>query len=285
MSSELAMGNQEYLNGNRWGVMLVISIILHLSIFSAAIFLSGLIPSRNVDDVVYEVDLVDMPSSGTQTVAVEASKSETASKVSAPAKRINAVEEKKIPIPVEKITVKKKSAPVKKEEAPSNTIDTAIAKLQKKVKAEGGNHLDQAISDLEKKTKSEESHLGNALSQLQNKAGGSASKSAGSGTGAIGSLSMRIYQENVKSHIQDNWSYPAAMQNRKDLEVTVLLKVKEDGTILESEFIKKSSDSIFDQSVLKAIERSNPIPPFPEGYEKSYEEFKINFTLKELLEN
>ena len=101
----------------------------------------------------------------------------------------------------------------------------------------------------------------------------------------IGSLSMRIYQINVKSHIQNNWSYPAAMQNRKDLEVTVLLRVKKDGTIMKSEFKSKSKDTIFDQSVIKAIEKSNPIPPFPEGYEKSYEEFEIRFTLKELMDN
>lgn len=278
------MGNQEHLGGNRWGMMLTISVILHLSVFSAVLLLPGIIPSKNDDNVVYEVDLVEMPSVGIQAQAPSASNSEAAAeKPDTTAKRIDSNEEKKVPIQV--IPVKKKNIIVKKEEPTSSRVlEDAISKLKKKVKPEDINHLDKAISKLEKETKSSENHLGQAMSQLQNKAGGGGAKSGSPGTGAIGSLSMRIYQETVKSHIQDNWTYPPAMQNRKDLEVTVLLKVKEDGTILEKEFVKKSRDSIFDQSVLKAIERSNPIPSFPEGYEKSYEEFEINFTLKDLLE-
>lgn len=287
MSAELAMGNAEHLGGNRWGIMLTISVILHLSVFSAVLLLPGLIPSKNDDNVVYEVDLVEMPSAGIQAQAQSASNSEAASeKPDTTARRIDTNEEKKVPIQVEKILVKKKNTIVKKEEpASSKVLEDAISKLKKKVKPEDINHLDRAISKLEKETKSAENHLGQAMSQLQNKAGGGASKSEGSGTGAIDSLAITIYKQSVKSHIQDNWTYPVAMQNRKDFEVTVSLKIREDGTIMKYEFVKKSGDSIFDQSILKAIEKSNPIPPFPEGYVKTYEDFDFIFSLKELLEN
>jgi colicin import membrane protein len=60
--------------------------------------------------------------------------------------------------------------------------------------------------------------------------------------------------------------------------------VKRDGSILKTEIKKRSSDDMFDQSVIKAIERSDPLPPFPEGYRKSYDEIEINFNLKELEE-
>ena len=180
---------------------------------------------------------------------------------------------------MEKIPLNKKKAAVKKVET--------TPKTEKSVKSDDANHLSQAISDLKKKSRSEESqqtHLDQAISKLQSKVDGTGSTGEAVGTGAIGSLSMRIYQESVKSHIEDNWSYPAAVQNRKDLEVTVNLKIREDGTIMKYDFVKKSGDSIFDQSVLKAIERSNPIPPFPEGYEKSYDEFEFRFSLKELMD-
>jgi colicin import membrane protein len=285
MSAELVMGNPEHMGGNRWGIMLTISIILHLSVFSAVLLLPGIIPSKNDDNVVYEVDLVEMPSAGIQTQAPSASNSEApAEKPDTTAKRINSNEEKKVPIQV--IPVKKKNVIIKKEEQPSSkVVEDAISKLKKKVKPEDINHLDNAISKLEKKTKSEENHLGQAMSQLQNKAGGGASKSESSGTGAIDSLAMTIYKQSVKSHIQDNWTYPVAMQNRKDLEVTVSLKIREDGNIMKYEFVKKSGDSNFDQSVLKAIEKSNPIPSFPEGYVKTYDDFEFKFSLKELLDN
>jgi colicin import membrane protein len=285
MISESTMDSTERLDGSKWGLMLAISIFLHLLILSAAIFFSGLFTSKENGNVVYEVDLVDLPATGTQAQAPAAIKSEApAAKVIALAKKTAPVEEKKIPIPAEKTPLNKKTPPVKKEENPNQVINTAIAKLQKKVKAEGGEHLDQAISDLEKKTKTEENHLGNAMAKLQNNVGGTASKNVNLGR-LSGSTIMDFYaQVTVKSQIQGNWSYPAARQSSKDLEVTVLLKIREDGTILSYDLTKKSKDKLFDESVLKAIERSKPLPSFPEGSTISYEEFKINFTLKDLLE-
>ena len=86
----------------------------------------------------------------------------------------------------------------------------------------------------------------------------------------------------VEGWIKGNWSYPVAIHNKKGLEAIVIVKAKKDGTILKSWFQKRANDAIFDQSVLKAIERSNPLPPFPEGYRKSSDEFEIHFNLKEL---
>jgi len=60
--------------------------------------------------------------------------------------------------------------------------------------------------------------------------------------------------------------------------------VLRDGTISQFTFKKRSGDAIFDESVAKAIERSNPLPPFPEGFLKSSEEIEINFNLRELEE-
>ncbi|MBN1626723.1 MAG: cell envelope integrity protein TolA, partial [Deltaproteobacteria bacterium] len=262
MSGELTIDNREQIEGARWGIMLTVSIILHLSVFSAAVFIPGLSPSRDLDSIVYEVDLVDMSSlvQEQSSSAKSSGTKEAEVKTEVSAKRIAATEEKKA-AEVEKISISKKKTTSKKQET-SKT---------EKTKTDNTAHLSNAISKIRKKTASEENHLDKAMAELQDKVGtGAGSGSGASGTGVVGSLSMRIYQINVKSHIQNNWSYPAAMQNRKDLEVTVLLRVKKDGTIMKSEFKKKSKDTIFDQSVIKAIEKSNPIPPFPEGYEKSY---------------
>lgn len=284
MIAESTIGDTERLDGAGWGLMVAVSVILHLAVFSAAIFLSGSFQSSENDDVVYEVDLVSMPVTGPQTQSPPALISEPASKEIAPAKKAVAPEEKKILIPPEKTAVNKKKPVVKKVETPVNTIETALAKLEKKVKAEGSEHLNQAISDLEKKNKSEESHLGDALTRLQDKAAGTGSKKT-SGVSQIEGVALQIYRGQITSQIYGNWSYPAAMSSKKSLEAIVTLKIKEDGTILESAFKKKSNDSIFDQSVLKAIEKSNPLLPLPEGYGRSYEEIEVTFNLKKLLEN
>lgn len=258
--------------------MLAISLGLHLIVFSAAVFLPGISPSRDIGGIIYEVDLVDM-SSLVQSESAQSQSSgtkEATVKTESTAKRIETKTEKKA-AEIEKISLSKKKTTTKKQET---------TKTVKNTKKDDTTRLNKAISEIREKTASEEGHLEKAMSQLRSETGGDTGSSSGaSGTGEIGSLSMRIYQINVKSHIQGNWSYPAAMSNRKDLEVTVLLRVKKDGTIMKSEFKKKSKDTIFDESVIKAIEKSNPIPQFPEGYEKSYEEFEIRFTLKELMDN
>ena len=95
---------------------------------------------------------------------------------------------------------------------------------------------------------------------------------------------MLIYRMEAEEWIKSNWSYPVALDSEKDLEAIVVLMVKRDGTILKNHFEKRSAKAIFDESVMKAIERSDPLPPFPEGYRKSHEEFIISFNLKDLQE-
>jgi colicin import membrane protein len=89
----------------------------------------------------------------------------------------------------------------------------------------------------------------------------------------------------VENRIKDNWSYPVALLSpgsNKDLEAIVVVRVRNNGTILKSWFKSQSSNIMFNQSVLKAIERSDPLPQFPEGYRKTYDEIEINFNLRDL---
>ena len=91
----------------------------------------------------------------------------------------------------------------------------------------------------------------------------------------------------VEERIKDNWSYAVGLagpQKQKDLEAVIVLKARSNGTIIKSWFKKRSSNAMFDQSVLRAVERSDPLPPFPEGYRKTTDEMEITFNLKDLEE-
>jgi colicin import membrane protein len=181
------------------------------------------------------------------------------------AKRISVPDKEEKPLVVAKKTVTKKET--KPKTTPSQLIDSAIAKIEKKVKADDRNHVEKAISELGKKV-----------------GGGNDSRSGlAGGQGVIG-IPLRIYQMEVENRIKGNWSYAVAVKELKKMQAIVVVKVKENGTILESWFKERSGDMFFDQSVLKAIEKSNPLPPFPEGYIKSYDEIEINFNLKDLEE-
>jgi colicin import membrane protein len=60
--------------------------------------------------------------------------------------------------------------------------------------------------------------------------------------------------------------------------------VEQSGKILDFWFVKRSANGIFDQSVEKAVERSDPVPPLPEGYQDRTGELEVRFDLSQLEE-
>ena len=262
----------------RWRPMVILSVAFHLAVFLVILFVPESLPARrSFDGVVYEVNLVEMPGGGTPSkgkgVPVQpAQKAEPIVKKETPAKRIPEVpkpEEK--PVVIAKKTLDKPLPPTEKPKvSPSDLIDKAISKIESQVKTE--EHLDKALARLESKaeqSKGDAAHAG----------GGPI------GGGLAGGTAMQIYKAEVYSLIKSNWHYPVAMENREEPEAIVVLRVKSDGTIMGSRLEKRSQNVLFDESVLNAIERSNPLPPFPEGYRKSYDELEIKFNLNDLNTN
>jgi colicin import membrane protein len=265
-------------DGQRWTRGVVVSLLFHVLLFSLVLFVPESMPTRRIGGApIYEVNLVEMPTAGRSAgpkVSVEKSGKEVSSPKAAPAaRRISPPAREEKPVVIGKRVVERKKEekkePVKAPQptvSPSKIIDGAISKIEKKVKAEKADHLAQAIS------------------RIETSAHGTDEKVSGGG-GAETGITIRMYQLAVEEQIKSNWSYPVALMDPKklkDLEAIVLVKVRQDGTIVKSWFKKRSVNSIFDGSVLKAVERSDPLPPFPEGYTKSYDEIEIRFNLSEL---
>lgn len=260
--------------------MLLLSIIFHVGIFFVTLLLPQSMPGAGrFQGIVYEVDLVEMPAGTGQrlkgTTPATAEKEKSPLKEAEKAKRVSIPKKKEKPVVIAKQTVKKKKPPAKKKaESTKDLIEKAISKIEKKVQ-----------SDTKERT-----HIDKAISKLEDKVAGEGQEGEGEATGRPGSpggtigngIHLRMYQMEVEIWIKSNWAYPVALQRPKNLEAIVVLRVKRDGSITRTDFKKRSSDTIFDQSVTKAIERSDPLPPLPEGYVKSYEELEITFNLKEL---
>jgi TonB family protein len=266
MTATLIINNTEDLTELQWPPMVALSGFVHLIVFIIILFVPGSIPQgRNITGIVYEVDLVEMPSSilkNQESGTVVKEKGTAIVEKDSQARRISEPMKESTPISVAKKSVEKKSTTVKKLSS-SQLIDNAISKIEKKVITEEENHVDKAISKLEKKV---------GKNDDQGSAGG----------WSLNGITIRIYQMEVETRIKGNWSFPVEVLNRKDIEATVIIKVSQDGTILNYQFKDSSSDAKFDESVLKAIEKSDPLPTFPEGYRKNYDEIEINFNLKDL---
>jgi len=263
----------------------VLSFIFHVGIISVTLFLPKSMPGTGrFQGIVYEVDLVEMPAKGgrglQKNTPATGRKEKTVVKKTTKAKKVTSPKKKEKPVVIAKRAVKKK-APAKKKQAVSSTqlIDEAVSKIEKQVKSETKErtHIDEAISKLENRLAGEQvagEDRGDSKTAMGRR---------GSPMGSSGNSMMEaIYKAQVMTLIMSHWAYPVALQRSKALEAVVVLMVKRDGSIVTTNFQKRSSDKIFDQSVSKAIERSDPLPPFPEGLVISHDEIEITFNLKEL---
>jgi len=252
--------------------MVVLSVVVHLGVFLAILFVPESFSNRRqFSGTVYEVSLVEMPAAGTRKKTDSASQSSKARQ--APAKKATE-SAKRIP------TVKKAA---KKKVIAQRTASRPSSK-PKKPKVSPSQQIDSAIERLEAKYQSPDmnKHLLDALDRIKAEAGRSDGEGSPRGGTTIEGLQIRLYQIEVESWVKSKWAYPTAARDAGNLESVIFLKVKSDGTIQKSWFEKRSNDTVFDQSVQKAIERSDPLPPFPEGYRKSYDEIEIIFNLKDL---
>ena len=275
----------------KWRTMLIISLALHLAVFSSIFFVPGHMPTRRIRGTVYEVNLVQLPTR-TPAVVEESAKAKAGKAVISskkttptPAKRISRPKKKEKAVVIAKRTVSTKKKEAKKPVVPpSKRIEKALSKIEKKVKSQeedASRRIDQALSKIEKKVKAEDDdHVSRAISELEHRGVGTPTKGFAGGAPVTG-FAIELYKRDVEDWIKSHWAYPVAL-NRDDLEAIIVVKAKSDGSILKWWFIKKSSNVMFNQSVLKAVEQSDPLPRFPPGYRVTHEEFEITFNLMEM---
>jgi len=261
--------------------MFLLSFLIHVGVFSLVFFVPEPAPTRSLRGIIYEVNLVELPKSrltGSRPGSGKSSKSKRAT-VSygkrSRVRRIGKTKTKAKPLVIAKKVIKRKRKRIKKHNvSPDKALEETLARLEKKVEQES-------------KTKEESAQAEQAISKIKErveKEQVGATKPGPLGGGATTGLRIQIYKTEVENRIKSNWAYPIGIANenkRKGLEAVVVLTVSNDGTISQYRFKKRSGDPFFDESVAKAIERSNPLPPFPEGFLKNSEEIEINFNLSE----
>lgn len=305
----------------RWSVMIALSLLLHAGVLCGVIFYPSSIPTRTISGPVYEVSLVDMPASvsarpgqrvgvataaepETETAAVPVASPELpeapAVTETAPARRIETPRAPEKPAVIAKRTVEtpapavpeprvdtsrlvdrkqpvdpKRAEPERRD--PSALISDAVSKIQSEVdeRRKEDSLIGEAIARLE--TRQVEADTGPGI-------GGAAGAAAGGrGGDAVGrSIRARLYEIQVKDLIMSNWTYPMTLDSLSgDPRAEVIMRVRSDGSIVNYSIRRKSANPRFDESVLKAVERSDPLPPFPDGFRKQ-EEIVLNFNLSDL---
>jgi colicin import membrane protein len=267
----------------KWSLMFVLALLFHVAVFSLIFFFPSSMPTRRLDHIVYEVDLVESPGPKTQGVN-SPSRGKEIKILKTPAKPLptkvigpppSLTKQKAVPI-AEKITVKPQKITAPPKESPAKLLDEALAKIEKKVQEENSRAAEDSQVEDQAGPKTE--------TQPRQGEGTSGTGSGSQGQGASGFV-LGIYSADVKERIRNNWSYVdlSDTNSTQTLATLVELEVAKNGTIVRTTITRSSGNSPFDQSVLKAIQRSDPLPPVPEGLSSAGVVFEINFNNTDLM--
>ena len=140
----------------------------------------------------------------------------------------------------------------------SNALNNALARLQQKVKSEGG---------------ATGTGTGTGKGSGQ---GTSSSGQNGAGKGFGGGGTADSYKAQIASIINQNWSFSKQLLKKSyGMEVYVRINILADGTIRQILFDKRASSEYLNISVKKALEKSSPLPVLPK--EESSRDVWIGF--------
>jgi TonB family protein len=284
---------------SRW---LFFSLLVHSALI-VGLFLMPHLPSSSVPPApVYTVDLVGGERIGANNLATEPYRapapketptktvSEPAPPVTEPkkepkkekvekAEKTEKLEKPKPvekPLPPEKVAVKE---PPRKEPAIKESKQT-----QSEAKADEASLdrvrerlIQSAVDRVKSRTEapSKAPPAGETISSGTGEGEGAAALGpGGSGGGVVKGIEFISYRNKVFAIIRDNWAWPG---QRSDLKVTVKFGIRENGEITGIKVVQPSGDPSYDESVLRAVRKSSPLPSPPESYRKDFSDVELNF--------
>jgi TonB family protein len=117
------------------------------------------------------------------------------------------------------------------------------------------------------------------MAGAENKGGpvGDGSNEAGGGGTVVG-FEFLSYRQRIFGLIKRNW---ANALRRAGLVAAVRFEIAPDGMVSGVELVRSSGDKAYDQSVVRAVQRSSPLPPPPERYREDFREVVIDFHSEE----
>lgn len=181
-----------------------------------------------------------------------------------------------------KPVVEKPDPPVKKASLKKKTYDAEKVKAvkQKTPPKDPPPPKKQAQKVEEQQPPKDNSNtLANALKRLRNKVesqqtdknrAASRGTASGSTGGRAPSQAIDLYNLELMYRIREHWVFNKKFAREdRDLEkrlVVLVIKILKSGEIRDVWFETRSGNTYLDESALKAVKKSNPLPPLPAGY-------------------
>jgi colicin import membrane protein len=289
----------------------VFSLLAHVALI-AAMFLAPILPPETRQVPVYTVDLVGGEKIGRANFGTELTRApKPPARIPEPlrtpadreikkeAKKEKVEKEEKVkPKPAEpktpveeKIVLKEKSktGPAKTEIVKKETVKEAKAEAKEESTSDTASPdsvrerlIRSAVDRAKTRTESaQKSSKEEALSAGSGEGEGAAAIGAGGrgGPGIVKGIDFIIYQNRMLSTIKENWAW---VGQRSNLRVVVHFGIKENGEIVGLKIVQPSGDPSYDESVLRAVKKSSPLPAPPEIYRRDFADVELTFRPRDL---
>src|SRR5215813_13767974 len=187
----------------------------------------------------------------------------------------------KVSPPPEKVTLRES---VKKE--PTKKELTKEAKNESKSEEESLDRvrerlLQSAVERAKNRTEAtQKTSKGEQISSSTGQGQGAASLGPGGvGGGVVKGIDFIKYQNQMLSTIKNNWVW---VGQRGNLRVVVRFNIKDNGEIVGLKLVQPSGNASYDESVLRAVKKSSPLPIPPEELRKDFSEVELAFRPEDL---
>jgi colicin import membrane protein len=262
-----------------------------------ALFVVPFLPSRSRPSYpVYTVDLVGGEKIGRNNLGTElvppsvpkAAPKKTAEEVPPPPQETKQETKKEKPKAVEKEAPAPEKAPLKEATKRELTKKESAKETKSESKAEEAaldrvreRLIQSAVDRAKSRTEgAQELSKGDVISSGSGEGEGAAALGPGGrGGGVVKGMEFIIYQNRMLSSIKDNWAWVGQKSN---LKVVVHFSIKDNGEITGLKIVQPSGDPSYDESVLRAVKKSSPLPPPPESSRKDFADVELTFRPKDL---
>ena len=166
-----------------------------------------------------------------------------------------------------------------KKEIAESTKETKETKTEAALENVRERLIQSAVERLKNRGEQKGSR-GEAISSGNGEGQGAAALGAGgSGGGVPKGIDFIRYQNQMLSTIKNNWVW---VGQRANLKVTVRFNIKENGEIVGLRLVQASGSPSYDDSVLRAVRKSSPLPPPPEDVRRDFSEVELAFRPEDL---
>jgi colicin import membrane protein len=271
---------------------LTLSLALH-GVLIFLMFAVSIMPSSvPVAPPVYVVDLIGGERIGRANFGTEITAVAKQPAKQAPPDEAAVVETKKEKIAKNKVSEKsapaeEKIAPKEKPKEPAKAEAAKEAKGEAKAEPSADSVRERLIQAAAERAKGRTESAQKAVAKAENFSAGAGEGDGAAGLGVGGrggpgvlkGMDFVIYQNRMLSTIKDNWAW---VGQRTNLRVVVQFGIKDNGEITGLKVVQPSGDATYDESVLRAVKKSSPLPAPPNAYRKDFAEVELTFRPRDL---